>query len=62
MNSELLTNCNLYFAIVGFLPPIYTLFTFRFSLFTLFFIELWCKYRKYFVSLHAKSEKNDFFE
>jgi len=51
-------NCNLYFAIIGFLPPIFILFTFRFYLFTLFFSELWCKYRNYFVTLHPKSEKS----
>ena len=55
-------NCNLYFAIIGFLPPIFILFTFQFSLFTLFLSDLCCKYRNYFVTLHPKIKKSSFFE
>ena len=55
-------NCNLYFAIIGFLPPIFILFTFQFSLFTLFLSDLCCKYRNNFVTLHPKIKKSSFFE
>ena len=58
--SKNVLNCNLYFAIIGFLPPIFILFTFQFSLFTLFKIEILCKYRNFFVTLRSKTRKSAF--